>query len=111
MVRDPAPPDVARLTPVKLSAKDRPILAAAIAARASHFVTGDRLVRRGMVADCYSFGLDTPYRLEILIATAVGQEGIDPRPQCRHVIHHDLCWNLAVIEQRTVSVDQTGKQG
>lgn len=42
VVREPAPADVARLTPVELSAKDRPILAAAIAARATHFVTGDR---------------------------------------------------------------------
>jgi predicted nucleic acid-binding protein len=41
-VSAPAPADVERLTPADLSARDRPILAAAIAAGATHFVTGDR---------------------------------------------------------------------
>ena len=41
VVREPAPADVERLTPPELSAKDRPLLAAAIAAHATHFVTGD----------------------------------------------------------------------
>lgn len=42
VVREPAPRDVERLTPARLAPKDRPILAAAIIARATHFVTGDR---------------------------------------------------------------------
>jgi predicted nucleic acid-binding protein len=42
VVTEPAPADVERLTPDELSAKDRPLLAAAIAGRATHFVTGDR---------------------------------------------------------------------
>jgi predicted nucleic acid-binding protein len=41
VVRQPAPADVERLTPPELSSKDRPLLAAAIAAHATHFVTGD----------------------------------------------------------------------
>ena len=41
MVREPAPADVERLTPPELSSKDRPLLAAAIVAGATHFVTGD----------------------------------------------------------------------
>ena len=41
IVREPAPADVARLTPPELSSKDRPLLAAAIVAHATHFVTGD----------------------------------------------------------------------
>ena len=41
VVREPAPADVERLTPPELSSKDRPLLAAAIAAHATHFVTGD----------------------------------------------------------------------
>lgn len=41
VVREPALPDVERLTPGDLAAKDRPLLAAAIVARATHFVTGD----------------------------------------------------------------------
>ena len=41
VVSAPAPADVERLTPPELSPKDRPLLAAAIAAHATHFVTGD----------------------------------------------------------------------
>jgi hypothetical protein len=41
VVREPALADVERLTPPELSSKDRPILAAAIVAGATHFVTGD----------------------------------------------------------------------
>jgi predicted nucleic acid-binding protein len=41
VVTEPAPRDVERLTPPDLSAKDRPLLAAAIVAHATHFVTGD----------------------------------------------------------------------
>jgi predicted nucleic acid-binding protein len=41
VVGQPAPADVERLTPPELSSKDRPLLAAAIVAHATHFVTGD----------------------------------------------------------------------
>ncbi len=41
VVGEPAPADVERLTPLELSSKDRPLLAAAIVAHATHFVTGD----------------------------------------------------------------------
>lgn len=41
IAREPAPADVERLTPPGLSLRDRPLLAAAIVARATHFVTGD----------------------------------------------------------------------
>jgi hypothetical protein len=41
IVSEPPPADVERLTPPDLSSKDRPLLAAAIVARATHFVTGD----------------------------------------------------------------------
>ena len=40
-VGEPAPDDVERLTPLELSSKDRPLLAAAIVAHATHFMTGD----------------------------------------------------------------------
>ena len=42
VVREPAPAEVEQLTPPELSSKDRPLLAAAIVARATHFVTGDQ---------------------------------------------------------------------
>src|SRR6516165_8653616 len=60
--------------------------------------------------DRYFLGFNTPYRPEILIATSVGQEGIDLHRECRHVIHHDLCWNPATIEQRTGRVDRIGSK-
>jgi len=41
IVGEPPPADAERLTPPDLSSKDRPLLAAAIVARATHFVTGD----------------------------------------------------------------------
>jgi len=41
VAREPTPADVQRLTPSELASKDRPLLAAAIAAEATHFVTGD----------------------------------------------------------------------
>jgi len=60
--------------------------------------------------DRYFLGFNTPYRPEILISTSVGQEGIDLHRECRHVIHHDLCWNPAMIEQRTGRVDRIGSK-
>ena len=41
IVGEPGPANVEQLTPPELSAKDRPLLAAAIVAHATHFVTGD----------------------------------------------------------------------
>jgi superfamily II DNA/RNA helicase len=46
-------------------------------------------------------GFNTPLLPEVLVCTAVGQEGIDLHRHCRHVIHYDLAWNPAVLEQRT----------
>lgn len=61
IVREPAPADVERLTPPELSSKDRPLLAAAIVAGATHFVTGD-------VADFGRF-MDRRARLPLRIMT------------------------------------------
>jgi predicted nucleic acid-binding protein len=41
IVGEPGPANVDQLTPPELSARDRPLLAAAIIAHATHFVTGD----------------------------------------------------------------------
>jgi hypothetical protein len=60
--------------------------------------------------DRYFLGFNTPYRPEILVSTSVGQEGIDLHRECRHVIQHDLCWNPAMIEQRTGRVDRIGSK-
>ena len=55
-------------------------------------------------------GFNTPLVPEVLIATTVGQEGIDLHRECRHVVHHDLPWNPATIEQRTGRVDRIGSK-
>ena len=55
-------------------------------------------------------GFNTPLLPEVLVCTSVGQEGIDLHRHCRHVIHYDLAWNPAVIEQRTGRVDRIGSQ-
>jgi hypothetical protein len=55
-------------------------------------------------------GFNTPLLPEVLICTSVGQEGIDLHRQCRHVVHFDLAWNPAVLEQRTGRVDRIGSE-
>lgn len=60
--------------------------------------------------DRFFTGFNTPLVPEILIVTSVGQEGIDLHRECRHVIHHDLPWNPATLEQRTGRVDRIGSK-
>ena len=55
-------------------------------------------------------GFNTPLLPEILVCTAVGQEGIDLHRECRHVVHYDLGWNPATIEQRTGRTDRIGSK-
>jgi len=55
-------------------------------------------------------GFNTPLLPEVLVCTQVGQEGIDLHRHCRHVIHYDLDWNPARIEQRTGRVDRIGSK-
>jgi len=45
---------------------------------------------------------------DILVCTAIGSEGIDLHTQCAEVIHHDLPWNPAKLEQRTGRIDRVG---
>jgi len=51
---------------------------------------------------------NTPFYPEILVASSVMAEGVDLHLNCRHVIHHDLCWNPSNLEQRTGRVDRIG---
>ena len=55
-------------------------------------------------------GFNTPLLPEVLICTAVGQEGIDLHRHCRHVVHFDLAWNPAILEQRTGRADRIGSK-
>ena len=60
--------------------------------------------------DAIFSGFNTPLLPEILVCTAVGQEGIDLHRHCRHVVHYDLGWNPAAIEQRTGRIDRIGSK-
>lgn len=47
----------------------------------------------------------------VLLVGQVGEEGIDLQEQCRYVIHYDLEWNPARMEQREGRVDRMGWMG
>ena len=51
---------------------------------------------------------NTPLYPMVLIANEVMQEGIDLQKNCRRVVHHDLLWNPAQIEQRIGRIDRLG---
>lgn len=55
-------------------------------------------------------GFNTPLLPDILVCTSVGAEGIDLHRHCRFVVHYDLAWNPAVLEQRTGRVDRIGSK-
>lgn len=59
--------------------------------------------RAGM---CAAF--NSPLLPDILICTSIGSEGIDLHRQCSDIIHHDLPWNPAKLEQRNGRVDRVG---
>jgi hypothetical protein len=54
-------------------------------------------------------GFNSPFAPLVLIASSVGQEGIDLQTYCQHVVHYDLEWNPAKIEQREGRVDRLGR--
>lgn len=49
---------------------------------------------------------NSPMFPDILISSAVLGEGVDLHRFCRHIIHHDLCWNPSTLEQRTGRLDR-----
>lgn len=53
-------------------------------------------------------GFNTPLYPEIIVTTPVLAEGLDLHRYCRRVIHHDLPWNPARLEQRTGRIDRVG---
>jgi hypothetical protein len=48
------------------------------------------------------------YNPFVLLVSRVGEEGIDLQKHCRYVIHYDLEWNPAKMEQREGRVDRVG---
>lgn len=55
---------------------------------------------------CAAF--NSPLLPHILVCTSIGSEGIDLHLHCADIIHHDLPWNPAKLEQRTGRVDRVG---
>lgn len=53
---------------------------------------------------------NTKFNPQILIVTQIGQEGIDLQKECSRVIHYDLWWNPATMEQRVGRVDRIGSK-
>lgn len=51
-------------------------------------------------------GFNTPFYPQVLIATSTMQEGIDLQVECRRIIHYDLEWNPASMEQRVGRIDR-----
>lgn len=51
---------------------------------------------------------NTPLNPMVLIANEVMQEGLDLHHNCRRVVHHDLAWNPAQLEQRVGRIDRLG---
>jgi len=49
---------------------------------------------------------NSPLFPEILVSSSVLGEGVDLHRFCRHLIHHDLCWNPSTLEQRTGRLDR-----
>src|SRR6185503_12090116 len=50
-----------------------------------------------------------PYAPLVLLVSRVGEEGIDLQAHTRHVLHYDVEWNPAKMEQREGRVDREGR--
>lgn len=72
--------------------------------------TGDfvRHTKDGESRERLREAFNTPLYPMILVANEVMQEGLDLHKQCRRVVHHDLVWNPAQIEQRIGRIDRLG---
>lgn len=56
--------------------------------------------------DTVMLAFNSPLFPEILVSSSVMGEGVDLHRFCRHIIHHDLCWNPSTMEQRTGRLDR-----
>jgi ERCC4-related helicase len=72
---------------------------------AATFTGDDSRRERDAMADAFKTAL-APW---ILVATNVGSEGIDLHTYSRHLVHFDLEWNPARMEQREGRIDRLGR--
>lgn len=83
------------------------VLGAIARAPLSATFTGDDSRReRDAIAEAFTTAL-APW---ILVATNVGSEGIDLHRYSRHLVHFDLEWNPARLEQREGRIDRLGRE-
>ncbi|MEO7735370.1 MAG: DEAD/DEAH box helicase [Kofleriaceae bacterium] len=79
--------------------------AVASAPLAATFTGDDTRRARDSIAEAFKTAL-APW---ILVATNVGSEGIDLHTYSRHLVHFDLEWNPARMEQREGRIDRLGR--
>lgn len=72
---------------------------------AATFTGDDTRRERDAIAEAFKTAL-APW---ILVATNVGSEGIDLHTYSRHLVHFDLEWNSARMEQREGRIDRPGR--
>ncbi|MGE0400237.1 MAG: SNF2-related protein [Kofleriaceae bacterium] len=70
------------------------------------FTGDDTRYERDAIAEAFTTAL-APW---ILVATNVGSEGIDLHRYSRHLVHFDLEWNPARLEQREGRIDRLGRE-
>lgn len=72
--------------------------------------TGDfaRHTRDGESRERLREAFNTPLYPMVLVANEVMQEGLDLHKHCRRIVHHDLVWNPAQVEQRIGRIDRLG---
>ncbi|WP_257445905.1 helicase-related protein [Archangium lipolyticum] len=72
--------------------------------------TGDlvRQTKDGESRERLREAFNTPLHPMVLIANEVMQEGLDLHRNCRRIVHHDLAWNPAQLEQRVGRIDRLG---
>jgi hypothetical protein len=58
--------------------------------------------------EAHRLNFNRQYNPFVLLVSGVGEEGIDLQQQCRYVLHYDLEWNPARMEQREGRVDRMG---
>lgn len=58
----------------------------------------------------YFLGFNGPLLPEILVCTSVGQKGINLHRFCRKIVHYDIPFNPATLEQRTGRIDRIGSK-
>lgn len=63
---------------------------------------------RGRSPEAVRFAFNLPGPPYILICTNIAREGIDLHHRCRHIMHYDLEWNPASMEQQVGRVDRLG---